>query len=84
MNLLKRILLGGEHQPENQNQHIYAHKSWVVRWQSRKGEYSSDTRPEAEVFPIYEDAVAFKQALENAFKLIRHTSGNRVVLEENQ
>ena len=80
MNLLKRIFLG----PEETSLPVYAHTSWTVRWQSRHNEYSSGTRPEAEVFPIKQDAEDFKQALEQAFKLIRYTSGTRVTIEENK
>lgn len=78
MNLLRKIFL----KEDLFNPPVYAHKSWIVRWTSRHGEYSSDTRPQAEIFPLKEDAEAFKQALEAAFKLIRHTSGNRVTIEE--
>jgi len=75
MNLLKKILLP-------QSEQVFAHKSWAVRWESRHGLYSGDTKPEIEVFPLKEDAVAFKQALEDAFKLIRHTSGTKVTIQE--
>lgn len=51
---------------------------WEVRWWSRHGEYSADVRPQVKVFPDKEDAVKFKEALEDAFKLIGHTSGTSV------
>mgnify|MGYP003480214104 CR=1 FL=1 len=75
MNLLKKIL--------TTDNHVYAHRSWIVRWESRYGAYSANTKKEAEIFPLEEDAIAFKDALEAAFKLIRHTSGNKVTIEEN-
>ena len=78
MNLLKKILTTTQSED-----HVYAHRSWIVRWESRHGEYSGNTKKEAEIFPIHDDAIAFKDALEAAFKLIRHTSGNKVTIEEN-
>ena len=54
---------------------------WEVRWQSRHGEYSGSIRPESEVFPKREDAEAFAQALRDAFRLIKHTSGTSVKIE---
>ena len=55
---------------------------WEVRWRSRNGEYSGDTRPEMEAFLSLEEAESFKTALVNAFKLIKHTSGTRVTLDK--
>lgn len=55
---------------------------WEVRWTSRHGKYSSDTQPEVRVFPKEEDAREFKKALEDAFKLIRHTSGDFVEIRK--
>ena len=51
---------------------------WEVRWYSRNGVYSQDTKPEIECFINEEDAKKFAQSLRNAFKLIRHTSGTKV------
>jgi len=50
-------------------------ETWEVRWDSRHGSYSSDTRPEVRSFPVREDANAFAKALKDAFNLIKHTSG---------
>ena len=55
---------------------------WVVSWQSRQGAYSSDISKEFEAFSSEEDAKEFKISLENAFKLIRHTSGTKVTIEK--
>ena len=56
-------------------------EAWEVRWRSRYGQFSSDTQPEVKVFPKEEDAKEFKKALEDAFKLIKHTSGTYVELK---
>lgn len=84
-NFLKKIFLSQQLDDSVQSQTgvVYAHRSWIVRWESRHGEYSGNTKKEAEIFPIQEDAEAFKAQLEAAFKLIRHTSGNNVTIEEN-
>ena len=55
---------------------------WQVRWQSRYGMYSDATRPEVETFVSEEEAKAFALSLRNAFKLIRHTSGDTVTLRK--
>jgi hypothetical protein len=57
---------------------------WVVRWWGRVGEYSSDMRPEMAVFTSEDDAIRFKGMLEDAFRLIRHTSGNVVKMEKGK
>ena len=51
---------------------------WEVRWKSRHGEFSHDVQPEMECFLSEKEALKFKEALTDAFKLIRHTSGNWV------
>ena len=55
-------------------------ETWEVRWDSRWGEYSGNIKPEIRVFPSKEGATAFGKALKDAFKLIKHTSGNRVTI----
>ena len=55
---------------------------WEVRWRSRHGGFSSDTRPEVRVFTSYEEAREFECALQDAFALLKHTSGTRVTLEK--
>jgi len=51
---------------------------WEVRWKSRHSEYSAGTRPEVEVFLSQQEAQDFAESLQQAFSLIRHTSGNYV------
>lgn len=53
-------------------------QTWEVRWISRHGYYSSDTKEEVRVFVTRKEADIFAFALEDAFKLIKHTSGTRV------
>jgi hypothetical protein len=57
----------------NDTKEIDVVQLWEVRWRSRYGEYSSNTKPQVECFISEEDARDFAKALENAFKLIRHT-----------
>lgn len=63
---------------DNSTSQIEAVQLWEVRWVSRYGEYHNNTRTEVEVFTSQEAAEHFAEALKNAFKLIRHTSGNSV------
>ena len=83
-NFLKKIFLPAVLDDSVQSQigEVYAHQSYVVRWTSRQTEWHSGTKPEAEIFPLKEDAEAFKAQLEAAFKLIRHTSGNKEKIEK--
>lgn len=55
--------------------------TYEVRWNSRHGEYSGSTRPEVRAFTTKTDALAFQKALQDAFALIKHTSGTQVTLE---
>ena len=61
---------------------VDAVKTWKVRWQSRHGEYKSDTLPEVEVFLSEYEALQFAQDLKSAFKIIRHTSGDEIKVSE--
>jgi len=56
--------------------------TWEVRWYSRDGDFHSDINPEIRVFPSLEDAKSFKSALEDAYKLLRYTSCNKVSLSK--
>jgi hypothetical protein len=51
---------------------------WEVQWTSRHGGFSSDTRPEFEVFTSEEAAKGFRDSLIAAFKLVKHTHGTNV------
>lgn len=65
--------------PESNNiKEVDAVQLWEVRWQSRNGEFHGETSREVEAFPTEKEASEFAESLKNAFKLIRHTSGNRV------
>lgn len=66
----------------NATKQIEAAQLWEVRWYSRYGGYSGDTRPELEAFPSKEAAEYFRDALVNAFSLIKHTSGDKVTLSK--
>ncbi len=66
----------------NETKEVEVTALWAVRWQSRHGAFNSDVKAEAEFFPNEQDALDFKKALENAFKLIKHTSGNNVSINK--
>lgn len=63
---------------------VEAVELWEVRWTGRNSEYSSGTKPEMEVFTSHEGAEIFAEALRNAFKLIRHTSGTGVKVKQRK
>jgi hypothetical protein len=56
---------------------------WTVRWDSRHGRYSTDTRPEVETFTSEGEARKFAGDLRNAFNLIKHSSGTDISIEKN-
>lgn len=64
----------------NEVKTVDAVQLWSVRWMSRYGEFSGCTNKEMEAFTSEQEAQDFKLALENAFKLLRHTSGTTVIL----
>lgn len=66
----------------NETQLIEAVQLWEVRWRSRHGQFHADTRPEMEAFPSEIEAQRFADALRNAFKLIRHSSGDAVSVQK--
>ncbi len=66
----------------NETREIEVAQLWEVRWESRHGEYSNDTRPEMEAFPTRQTAEEFAEALRNAFDIVRHTSGHKVTVRE--
>lgn len=51
MRLFKKIMI-----PSGEQSELLAYESWSVRWTSRNGEYSTNTRPESEVFTSKADA----------------------------
>lgn len=55
---------------------------WQVRWLSRYNEYHSGTKPEVRGFSSRQAADDFAESLRTAFKLLRHTSGTKVEIEE--
>ena len=65
--------------PENnENKEIESIQLWYVSWYSRFTEYSTGTEKCVEAFPSKQEADTFAESLRNAFKLIKHTSGNVV------
>lgn len=78
MNFLKKLLI-----PSGEKEEVTAYKTYTVRWWSRYGEYSNDIRAEVEVFTTKEDADKFAKSLKEAYSLLRHTSGTKVYVENN-
>lgn len=66
----------------NQTKTIQVVQTWEVRWTSRHGEYAGDTRQEVEVFTSAEEAEDFRDSLEAAFMILKHTIGTEVTLEK--
>ena len=66
----------------NATKTITVAQTWEVRWESRHGRYSGDTRPEIEVFLSEKEADDFAVSLRNSFKLVRHSSGTAVKVEK--
>lgn len=69
--------------PTTQSEILEAAESWIVRWESRCGQFSYDWRKECEVFLSKEDANRFAESLRNAFNLLKFTYGIEVVVEKN-
>lgn len=67
----------------NKTKEVKSVQYWKVCWQSRYDSYSWGTSPEMEVFLSKEEAERFAESLRNAFKLIRHTSGNQVTVKKS-
>lgn len=58
---------------------------YVVRWTSRNGSYSSDTKSEVMAFSSKEQADAFAADLNTAFKFIRYAGKETcIVVEKNR
>ena len=69
--------------PSGEKKELTAIENWSVRWSSRYGSYSCDTRNECEFFTSKEDAEHFAEQLRDAYKLIKHTSGTSVSVERS-
>jgi hypothetical protein len=63
---------------DKQEMSVDVWEAWEVRWTSRYGAFASDTKPEMKIFTTEEDANQFADALRDAFKLIKTTSGTGV------
>lgn len=78
MNIFRKLFI-----PSGEQEEILVYESWIVKWESRKGQHSGDVDKEMEIFTSKEDAEKFAEQLRKAFKLIRHTSGTHVKVEKN-
>lgn len=68
----------------NETKEVDAIQLWEVRWTSRHGEFHNDISQEVEAFPSKDEAEEFALALRNAFKLIKHTIGNQVIVKKGK
>jgi hypothetical protein len=59
-------------------------KTWMVEWIKRDCYYETNTRKGGQAFVNYEEAVKFKKALEQAYKLIGNTHDNKIELYEQE
>lgn len=66
----------------NATKDVQSVQTWSVRWRSRHGQFHADTQPELECFQSLAEAEEFAKALRNAFALIRHTSGNTIIVKK--
>ena len=70
--------------PSGDKKELTALENWSVRWTSRYGEFSGHTQAECEFFLSEEEANHFAEQLREAFKLIRHTSLNKVEVKKTK
>jgi len=86
MNLIKRLFYKKiiEVPENNEIKEIETVQLWIVRWVARQGPYIfSDPVEQLEAFSSEEEALKFKESLENAFKLLRYTVSTKVIIEKN-
>lgn len=55
---------------------------WVVSWEARHGNYSSDTKRVAKAFLNEDDANQFAESLKLAHELLQNTNSLRIVIEK--
>lgn len=55
---------------------------WVVSWDARWGDYSTDTKRVAKAFLNEDDANQFAESLKLAQKLLQNTNGLRINIEK--
>lgn len=67
---------------DEQTINVDAVELWEVWWTRRHGEFYRDTKPAVKVFTSKEDAEMFAKAIEDAYKLIQHTSGTEVYIKK--
>lgn len=68
----------------NETHEVDAIVTWSVKWKSRYGEFMGEVTEECETFIDESVAKEFKTSLDNAYKLLKHTSGTRVTLTSNE
>lgn len=69
----------------NETQFIDVVQTWEVRWTSETGKYPYNrTQPEMEVFLSKQQAEDFADSLRAAFKLVKHTSYDVVVVTKGK
>lgn len=59
-------------------------KVWMVSWDARYGEFSSEKERVSKAFLNYEDAEAFADSLKEAKKLLQYTEGINITIKEQE
>ena len=57
---------------------------YIVSWNARYGNYSTDTRRVAKAFLLEEDAEAFAQSLYNAQALLQNTDSIHITIRKQE
>jgi hypothetical protein len=56
---------------------------FIVEWYGRNGNFHTDLQKEAKAFNTKQEAEQFKKALERAFKFIRYTHENPIIIRKS-
>lgn len=67
----------------NDTKEIEVVQLWYVRWESRHGSYSFDTKKEMEGFTSEAEAREFAASLNAANKLLKNTNFKQATVEKN-
>ena len=68
----------------NETKFIDSVQLWYVEWYSRYGSFNAEIQKEIEAFTSEEAAKQFKESLDLAYKLLRHSSGTSTRLYTKQ
>lgn len=84
MGLFKKTVLV----PSEEEQELEGVETWIVRWNSWnckwKDYHLAEKKQECQAFTNHDDALKFKEALENAYKLTKRNAGNEILVEKQE